>query len=491
MSTGVRIIRNSAFSFLASLIAKAANTLVFILIARRLTVDEVGVYSLALTYDILFVQVASWGLDQLLVREVARRREEVGRYLVNFLLIRLLLSVSTYGLLALTVTVVIHYEQATVHVLLLAGAMVIFDSVSNICQAVFIAFERLIYITYASLAMSLFKLGTTWIGLWSGGGLLLLVEIIVGASLVGMLFNLGIARWRFLSETVDWGDVRNDLSAWPDWLRQTFPFVFVTLFYTLDYQLDVVLLSAWQDKEAVGLYGAATTILFALLFVSQAFREAIFPVMSRFYSSDPKALRRLYSASARWLLAIALPLALGSTLIAGDLMSLLYKDAFRESGRVLQIIIWSVLFLFLNVPSARLMIVAGKQRELARFAVASMSTNLLLNVLFIPSLSYVGAAWARLASATLFFILIYAHAYRHLMRFNLLTILPRPAIASVVMGVVIELAISWPLLTVIVTGAASYALTLWLIGFLSDDERAFIRQTISRLDRRRAQRWIG
>jgi O-antigen/teichoic acid export membrane protein len=467
MDTGVRIIRNSAFSFMASVATKVANTLVFILIARRLTVDEVGVYSLALTYGIIFVQLASWGLDQLLVCEVAQRRDETAKYLVNFLLIRLVLSLSAYALMALVVTQVIHYERATVHALLLAGAMVVFDSVSNICQAVFIAHERLVYITYVALVMSLFKLGATWIGLQATQGLLLLVGILVCASLVGMLFSLALVRWRFLPASLGRGRV--SLDAWPAWLRFAFPFVFVTLFYTLDYQLDSVLLSVWKSEEAVGLYGAATTVLFSTVFISQAFREAIFPVMSRFYPADPVALGRLYHASARWLLAIGLPLALGGTLIAEDLMTWLYKEEFRESGRVLQIIIWCVVFLFLNVPNARLMIVAGKQRELAWSAVVCMSTNLL------------GAALARLASTTLFFFWLYTFTFRHLLRFNMLTIVPRPAISAIVMGAVMGLVRSWPLLWVIALGGVSYALTLWWVGFLSHDERAFIKQMVARL----------
>lgn len=484
METALRIIRNSAFSFLASLVTKVANMLVFILIARRLTVDEVGVYSLALTCNIIFVQIASWGLDQLLVREVARIREKAGQYLVNFLLIRLLLSLLSYGLLVIIVTLVIRYERATIHVLLLVGVAIVFDSVSNICQAAFIAFERLIYITYASFIMSMFKLWATWVGLQADGGLPLLVAIIVSTSLVGMLFNLAVVHWRLLKSPLlgsRYDGPKVIASAWAGWLRAAVPFIFLTLFYTLDYQLDVLLLSAWQNEKAIGLYGAATTILFATLFISQAFRDAIFPAMSRFYPSNPIAVRQLYITAARWLLAFALPLALGSTLIAGNLMALLYQESFRESGRVLQIIIWSIPFLFLNVPNNRLMIAAGRQRELAWFVIISMSVNLLLNVLLIPSTSYMGTAIARLASAAIFFILAHYYTCRHLVRFNLLTILPRPIIAAAMMGVTIRLAASWPLVPIIVIGVTSYFLFLWLVGFLSDDERDFIRQIISRL----------
>jgi O-antigen/teichoic acid export membrane protein len=366
--------------------------------------------------------------------------------------------------------------------------------VSNICQAVFIAYERLIHVTPVSLAMGLFKLASTWIGLRVAAGLPLLAGVIIGTSLVGMLFNLGIVYWRFVKNlpSEDQEGRQINLDAWTNWLRETFPFVFITLFYTLDYQLDVVMLSAWRGEEAVGLYSAATAILFALLFISRAFREAIFPVMSRLYPSDLIALRKVYSNSARWLLAIALPVALGGTAIAGDLMTALYGESFDRSGPVLQIIIWAVLFLFLNVPSARLMIVAGEQRPLARYVVVSLSVNLLFNALIIPSHSYVGAAVTRLLSSALLFLLVYSHTYRHLIQFNLTTILLRPFVSASVMGVAVWLIKgSLPILLVIVVGVVSYGVMLWLVGFLSPDERDLLKHLVSRFRHHGAQNWIS
>jgi len=494
MSTALKIVRNSAFSLLASLITKSANMLVFVLLARRLTVEQVGSYSLAITYSIIFVQAASWGLSQLFVREVAGNQEKILDYIVDFMLIRLLLSLIAYALLVVTVTSVIDYGPTTAQFLVWVGITVIFDSVSDLCQAVFIAFERLDHITSVSLAMSLFKLGATWGGLQIATGLPLLAGIIIGTSLTGMLLNVGIVYWRFAraatADSQEGGKI--NVGAWSSWLLEAFPFVFITLFYTLDYQIDTVLLSAWKGEEAVGLYSAATSILFALLFISRAFREAIFPVMSRLYPSERSTIRRLYRQSARWLLAIALPIAVGGTLIGGKLLTALYGEAFRQSGTALQVIIWAVLFLFLNVPSARLMIVAGEQRPLAWFAVASLGINLLLNALLIPDLSYVGAAVTRLLSSAVFFLLVYGHTYRHLIQFNIAAIAPRPLISAAIMATII-----WfikdrlPLLLVMAVGVSSYTATLWLIGFLSADERDLLKHLVRKIVHDRAWRWIS
>jgi O-antigen/teichoic acid export membrane protein len=257
-----------------------------------------------------------------------------------------------------------------------------------------------------------------------------LVIVIVGASLAGMLFNLLLLHWHFIKKQ----DGQITVSMWTTWLQQAFPFFFVTVFYTLDYQLDTVLLSLWQSETAVGIYGAATTVLFVLLFIPQSLREAIFPAMARLYPENLPALRKLYCTASRWLLAAALPIVVGGTLIARDLMTFVYQEAFYESGRVLQIMLWSLLLLFINVPNNRLLIVAGKQREVAWFTIISTSVNVLLNAWLIPRYSYVGAAVARLVSTSVFFILTYAYTYRHLLRFNLLHILARPVIAAVIMG---------------------------------------------------------
>jgi O-antigen/teichoic acid export membrane protein len=467
------IIRNSLFSFLASVFIKLANTLVFVLAARHLTVDDLGIYTLALTYNIIFVQVASWGLDQLLVREVARNLEEVAVYLLNFGLMRLLFTFLSYALLAILVTQM-PYDVSTKNKLLLFGIAVLFDSISNICQAVFVAFQRLDYVTYAALFTSLFKLGVTYFGVQAGGGISLLAWIVVITSVVNMVFHVGIIYRFFMDQWAVWC-LRWD--AWPSWIRHAFPFVFVNLFYTLDYQLDIVLLSTWHPEEVVGIYGAATTVLFAFLFIPQAFREAIFPVMAQLYPNQPAQLRRVYSSAARWLLALALPLALGVSLTAGDMMTFLYQAmSLRESGAVLRIIVWSTLFLFLNVPSARLMVVAGKQKSLAKFSVWAMSLNLILNLLCIPAYSYRGAAWARLASAGLFFGLIYIHTYRHILSVNLVKLLPRPLIASLGMAAAIMAGAPLALWIRIPLAAVVYSALLWMVGFVSREERAWLRQ---------------
>jgi O-antigen/teichoic acid export membrane protein len=138
------------------------------------------------------------------------------------------------------------------------------------------------------------------------------------------------------------------------------------------------------------------------------------------------------------------------------------------------------------------MIVAGEQRPLAWFAIASLSTNLVLNALVIRNHSYMGAALTRVISSGLFFLLIYSHTYRHLMRFNLATILPRPFVSATVMGAAVWLIKGHlPLVLVMVIGAASYGVMLWVLGFLSPDERDLIRHLVSKARRYRAGNWIS
>ncbi len=87
-----RVFRNSVLNLLASVSQRAGQALVFILIARFLSDQEAGAYNLANSYTSILLAFSLWGLDQILIREVAKREESAGRYVSGFLLLRLGLS---------------------------------------------------------------------------------------------------------------------------------------------------------------------------------------------------------------------------------------------------------------------------------------------------------------------------------------------------------------------------------------------------------------
>lgn len=470
-----RVLRNSALSLVADAVARASNTVLFILISRQLGAAEGGAYALALTYTLLFTQLSFWGMDQLLTREVAKDHAAAGRFTGNFILIRLALSLVLFLVMALLVGRVLGYAPSTARVILIVGLSIVPESISNICQSVFIAFEQIKYSTLVGTVVGTLRLAGGGLILLSGGRVEAIAVLLCLSSLIGLMLNLGIIYLRF--PRPHW---RLDIGFWLPQLGAAFPFILIGVFYIIEFQSDTLLLSVLRSEKDIGLYNAATTILFALALVPQAFRAAIFPMMSRLYATASSSLAVVYEKSFKYLLVISLPVAAALTLSADVVIRLLFCSGFDESAAVLQIVIWTFVLMMINVPSARMMVVANAQDKLALFQGLSMSLNLCLNVWLIPQWGAAGAAWARVGSTGLFVALGAIYTYWKLNRWNPFHAITRPLIA---LGAMLAL---WYLLrgvnsmVAVCGGLAGYAAFVWWSDVISPDERAILAQVLRR-----------
>ena len=469
----VRVLRNSTLSVVADAVARASNTVLFILISRRWGAVEGGTYALALTYALLFTQLSFWGMDQLLTREVAKDRSVAGKFVGSFMLIRVVLSLILFGVMALLVGRVLGYAPATARVIVIVGLSIIPESISNICQALFIAYEQIKYSTLVGIVVGALRLAGGGLVLLAGGHVEAIAVLLCVSSVVGLALNLGIVYLRFPRPS--W---RPNIQFWLPQLKTAVSFTLIGVFYIIEFQNDTLLLSVFKSEKDVGIYNAATTILFALAVLPQAFRAAIFPVMSRLYAAASPTLAVVYEKSFKYLLITSLPVAAGLMLSAGSVTRLLYRGGFEESATVLRVVIWTFVLLMINVPVARMMVVANEQNILAVLQGLSMTLNIGLNVVLIPQMGALGAAWARLGSTSLFIILGLVYTYWRLYRWNPVWVFLRPLIALAIM-----IGLSWLLrglndLIAASVGLAGYAIWIWISGVVSQDEWAILAQVL-------------
>ena len=427
------LLRNSILAFLTNVGIKAVNAVAFILIARLAGVQPAGIFSLGTTYLVIFT-ATTWGLDELMIRQVARDRSTSSQYFGTFLLLRALLTGAAYLLMVLFVGKLMPYPLTTIRPILILGLSIIPDSLGSVGQSLLNAHERFGLPLVAGIAGSLVKLA---VGAWAavnGGGLEGVGWAWVVGSCLAAAINLAAAGrltwpWRLRL----WLD-------WPFWtynLNLALPFLGMGFLLTVEYQADVVILSAVRNEVEVGWYGAVTTIIFALNLLAQGYRAAVYPLMARYRQTDPGKLARLYERSLFYLGALALPMAAGLALLSSEIIVLIFKPAFSGAIVPLQIMSCLLVFNYLNVPNSRLMLVSDQQKRLTLFLVGSMGTNILLNLWLDPRLGAVGASAARVCSSMLFFLMNDLYVNRRLMPHKVLKTLARPALATAVMALAV------------------------------------------------------
>lgn len=471
MNSLQRLVRNIFLSLTGNVAVKAGNSLLFISISRILGSQDSGTFSLGITYYTFVFGLSALGLHELIVREVAPRRDESSRYFVNFIFLRLLTSVAFYGLLVAGLLIFLPYSAETTQVILILSLAAIPEAVFSMCQALFEAHERLSIPMTAAIGNTALKLAAGFWLLMQGAPVTQVAWAVPLASTLSLLF--------FIPGLVNL--FRNSLQRFPT--RIHFPFIrsqagFMSSFFVihlsslLDYQTDALLISLILSEQDLGYYAAAQTILLAFNLIPLAIRTAIYPLMSRFQLHEPDKLALLYHRVGRYLAAVSLPMAAGITLLAEPIITLVFGADFAPAIPVLQISIWAIVFLFLNVPHSRLMLIRNRQRAASWMTGVAMAANIVLNLVLLPRWGINGAAVARLVSTMAIFISFYIYTHTRLMPSNLWSVLARPLLATGIMALAI-----WPLrhfnlLIPIATGIIIYGIACLLLGVIPRQDLA-------------------
>jgi O-antigen/teichoic acid export membrane protein len=101
--------------------------------------------------------------------------------------------------------------------------------------------------------------------------------------------------------------------------------------------LVVGLLSHWED---MGHYSAPHRLVTAVLTFGLIFQQVVFPSLARSWRDRPESGRRSMDALVRVLMLGLVPLAIGTTALAGPLVAYLLPAEFERSGVLLALGIW-------------------------------------------------------------------------------------------------------------------------------------------------------
>lgn len=477
MNTLQRLLSNTALAFLANIVVRLSTSLLFILIGRLLGPTESGIFSLGTTYFTIVFGLSALGLTELFVREVAPRRESSGRYLANYLAIRVLTTVLTYLGLVIVLRAFLPYNAETEQVILILSLAALPEAVFSLCQAMFEAHEQLLTPALAGIVNATIKLGGGYWVLQHGGSVAQVAWMFVIASSLSLLVFVP-ALVRLLRRVPQRDSLALDAAFSLSQLRQTPGFFTIHLFSLLDYQTDAFLISIFLTETDLGYYSAALTITLAIAMLSWAVRAAIYPVMARYYHQAPDKLAILHTKANQYLMALALPLATGVALLAQPIIFWIFGPDFAPAVPVLQISVWAAVFLLLNVPNARLLLIHNRQRAASGVTAISMGVNIAVNLVLIPRLGINGAAIARLLASGAFFFSIYWYVQTSIMRTAFWSLLPRPLLATAIMAVPVWFLRGYPLVVPIVAGVATYAAAALVLRVVPAHDLVYWKQVV-------------
>jgi O-antigen/teichoic acid export membrane protein len=470
-----RLFSNTVLAFAGPALMRVSAAVLFVFISRQLGPEDAGIYTLGVTYYTIIVALSTFGLHELLVREVAPRRNESGRYLTNYLLIRLLVTGLLYaGLLILLRYVLPYSEEAKIVISIMAlGAFA--EAIFGLCHSLFAANERFVVPTVGALINSVVALGVGYWLLMAKGSIVNVAWFRPIADTAGILvFPFALVRlFRQIPQTArtrpNWSFIRTQL-------RYTPGFILIGVFSILNYQVDTFIISLLLTEADLGYYGVAQTLVTAFLLIPAAIRITLYPIMARYRQEDEKQLFQIYRKSGQYLLMLGLPIVVGITLLAEPIILLIFGSDFLPAVPVLQIMIWEVVVIVLSVPVARMLLVYNYQSTAGWMRGFIMLVSIVLNLSLIPLLGIVGAAITRVLAALLFFVIIYLFVQMKILHGKRIHLHPGLIMATLIMALVVWQMRDLPLYIPVIVGAVVYGAAIFMLGVFSTEDRYYLRQ---------------
>jgi O-antigen/teichoic acid export membrane protein len=163
-------------------------------------------------------------------------------------------------------------------------------------------------------------------------------------------------------------------------------------------KLDQVMVKFFLGEVAVGYYAAAVRLSEIWYFIPGIICSSLFPAIINARLTN----RSKYITRLKWLLTllgiIALSIALPIYLLSGYIVRLLYGKDFLATIPVLQVYVWSSVGMFLSIAVGQYFMAENNLKMIFYLNTLAMFLNVLLNVILLPRVGLVGAAWSTLVS---------------------------------------------------------------------------------------------
>jgi O-antigen/teichoic acid export membrane protein len=464
MSVVRRIVKNTSALFLAQIVSSAVSLIFGVVIARILGDTVFGKFAFALAFTEMFSIFSALGYNTLLIREVSRDKNQVDRYVNNIFFFRVLFSLVLYLLIIITINLM-QYPDDTKIAVYLIGIFQLFESLANVFKVTFRAFEKMEYEAAIIIAVHLLSFAIVMTALYLGYGLLTVSLVYAFIGIMSFLFSFLLCRKKILK--IHW-DL--DFTFLKKTIGAALSLSMLAIFALIYVKIDTVMLSIMKGDAVVGWYNAAYYLVQGFKPLPQLVMGALFPLMSYSFVSAKDQLKNIFERAFRYLLILGLPMAIGITLLSDKIIYLLYGPTFQNSIIALQILAWDVLLVFLYGCISFLLVSIDRQHQMAILAGCTALINIILNIILIPTYSYIGSACATIAAES-FLLIAYIYLsgrYFHFLPLHRLMI--KPLIAAGLMGGFVYLFHNQNIFLVILVAMVIYFTVMFAIkGFTKDD----------------------
>lgn len=448
MSLSSKIASNTLISYTGRIISTVFALVTIGFITRSLGQEGFGQYTTVLAFLSLFVILADLGLHSLMTREISKPisrtfgaaggRDGFSIISSNFFTIRA--SASLLFLLTGAGAVFFFPYPMEVKVGISIGAIgFFFLSLHQLLLGVFqkhlaMHLVALAEVTGRGTQLLLVYIIFTWgVGhpTYENEFFLYLVAMSAASFIIFSLTFLVAQRYIRIG-------LRFDFAYWGQIIKTTWPIALSIVLTLVYFKIDTIFLSLMKPAADVGIYGAAYRVLEGLIFFPAMFAGIMMPILARDAISDMEHFKIVFQKSFRAITIFALPLVGGGWVLAYSVTYLIGGEAFIVAGAPLQALFVATGIIFFGNILGRAVIALDLQKKAVLAYLLGVVLNVVLNLIFIPSHTYMGAAWTTVVTEFLVVVFLLWLVWRKTkVSFDIYGIAKAAFAAAVMVGILI------------------------------------------------------
>lgn len=450
MSTARKIISNTLAQIIGKLLVTIIGLTTVKMTTSYLAVKGYGEYTAVYEFLAFFGIAADLGFFTIGVKEMSQNEEKIPIIIGNILSLRTIsVIIAMLGAIALAF-VVPQYSDTRIPLGIAISSITVFFTMMNGTITSVLQVKMKMHI--ASIATILGKIVTVLCMVYiiyygfpddkDMGFNMLMVAGVVGAIIMNSGTNYYVKKITPLKH-------RFDIAIWKEIITKSLPYGIALILSTIYFRMNSVLISMMRTQEELGIYGVASKMLEQFTIIPLYFMNSVLPVLAKSIKEETsEKYRMIIRYSFDFLVAMSVPMVVGIYILAYPIVFIISTpeflsrtaEGFYGSDVALKILIFALLFQFINILFAFILIAANKQGKLLYINGACVTLNLLINFFLIPQYGFIGACITYVFSELFILIVAAVMAYRYVkFSLNFLNIFKIIFSAAIMGGVVLYL----------------------------------------------------
>ena len=384
-------LRSKKTEFIGALVLAAESVarlifgLVYLIFSFKLLGSHLyGQLSYAISFAMLFSFLSTFGLQQIIIRELAKKERQEKEIITSAITISLIGGIAAF-ILATVTSYFISPEQ--IHLIALAALVF----VAQAPHAIRFAYEHSLHlfsVVVIAISSNIITVLTKVTYLAFGSSLTVLVCIdIAAALLVSLLFSY-IYRYKINTffSNINCTLVRHIA-------KNSAPLALSSAAIIIFGKTDQIMISNILTFSENGEYAFAVTAISALYFIPTVISQTFYPRLLARHFGNNMEINGLTQKILEFTLLLVLPIIFFA-LAAFPLLIEFANIQGVESSSCFNIMIWSLISVSLGVVTNKWLIAKGLQKVALMRTLAAAVINIFLNLFLIPKYGIEGAAAA-------------------------------------------------------------------------------------------------